>query len=172
MNEDVLYALAGVAVTMAGFSGVVVVLPLRDTPAWSQTEIRMLRLLITDSLVVLFLALLPVPLWLANWSSAAVWGLCSGLLGSWFLVGDFLAIQGELRDRATKDVNTNPINSPTRYGLYLVALVMGVVLWLSVLGLALPLGQALYVLGLIVLLAIAAAEFLFFIGLVLQQGRD
>jgi hypothetical protein len=33
-------------------------------------------------------------------------------------------------------------------------------------------GQAAYVLGLIALLAFAAVEFLFFIGLLSRQGRD
>jgi hypothetical protein len=33
-------------------------------------------------------------------------------------------------------------------------------------------GQALYVVGLMVLLAIAAVEFVFFIGLMLQRGRE
>ena len=169
MNEDVLYALAGVAVTIAGFSGVVVVLPLRDAPSWSPKEIRMLRLLIGDSLIVLFLALLPVPLSLANWSPGAIWSFCSALLGSWFLIGDLIAVRGELSDRAEKQSDTNPLNAPMRYGIYLVALLMGVVLWLSALGALAPAGQALYVLGLMVLLAIAAIEFVFFIGLMLQQ---
>jgi hypothetical protein len=172
MNEAVLYALAGVAVTFAGFSGVVVVFPLRGAPVWSPTEVRMLQLLIADSLVVLFLALLPVPLSLATWPSDAIWGFCSALLGSWFLVGDFLAIRGERRDRAARHSTTNPVSAPIRRGIYLVAFVMGVVLWFSVWGLVVSVGQALYVLGLMVLLAIAAAEFLFFVGLTLQQGRD
>ena len=172
MNEAVLYALAGVAVTFAGFSGVVVVLPLRNTHSWSPKETLMLRLLIGDSLVVLFLALLPVPLSLATWSPDAIWSFCSALLGSWFLAGDFLAVRGEVRDRAVKQVDTNPLSAPIRYGIYLVALVMGVVLWLSVLGILAPAGQALYVVGLMVLLAIAAVEFVFFIGLMLQRGRD
>lgn len=172
MNEDVLYALAAVAVTIAGFSGVVVVLPLRDTSSWSPTEVRMLRLLIGDSLIVLFLALLPVPLSLANWTPDAIWRFCSALLGSWFLIGDFLAVRGELRDRAEGQEGANPLNAPIRYGIYLVALLTGVLLWLSVFGALIPAGQALYVLGLMVLLAIAAVEFVFFIGLTLQQGRD
>jgi hypothetical protein len=172
MNEEVLYALAGAAVTFAGFSGVVVVLPLREAPVWSPTEIRMLQLLIADSLVVLFLALLPVPLGLATWPSDAIWGFCSALLGSWFLVGDFLAIRGERRDRATRQSNTNPVSAPIRYGIYLGTFVMGVLLWFSVLGLVVSVGQALYVLGLMVLLGLAAVEFLFFIGLMLGQGRE
>ena len=172
MNEDILYALAGVAVTIAGFSGVVVVLPLRDTRGWSPNETRMLRLLIVDSLVVLFLALLPVPLSLANWSPDAIWSLCSALLGSWFLVGNLIAVRGELTDRVEKQSDTNPLSAPIRFGIYLVAFLMGVVLWLSTLGVLVPAGQALFVLGLMVLLAIAAIEFVFFIGLMLQQGRD
>ena len=64
------------------------------------------------------------------------------------------------------------MSAPIRYGIYLVAFVMGVVLWFSVWGLVVSVGQALYVVGLMVLLAIAAAEFLFFIGLMLQQGKD
>ena len=172
MNEDVLYALAGVAVTFAGFSGVVVVLPLRNAPVWLPTEIRMLRLLIADSLIVLFLALLPVAMFLANWSQELIWGLCSALLGSWFLIGDFLAVRGELRDRAENLSVSNPFKGPIRFGIYFVALVMGLLLWLSILKVVTPAGQALYVLGLLVLLAIAAAEFLYFINLLLLQGRD
>jgi hypothetical protein len=172
MNEDILYTLAGVAVTIAGFSGVVVVLPLRDSPNWSPTEIRMLRLLIADSFIALFLALLPIPLSLANWSPDAIWCLCSGLLGSWFLIGDLLAARGEFADRAEQQSGANPLNAPIRFGIYLVALLMGIVLWLSALGVLAPAGQALYVLGLMVLLAIAAIEFVFFVSLMLQQGSD
>ncbi len=171
MNESILYALAGAGVTIAGFSGVVVVLPLRDSPAWSPTEIRMLQLLIADSLVVLFLALLPVPLWLANWPGDTIWRFCSALLGSWFLLGNYLAVRGERRDRTIKQANPNPLSAPIRYGIYLVAFGMGVALWFSVVNLFVAGGQALYVLGLLVLLAIATVEFVFFIGLMMQQTR-
>jgi hypothetical protein len=49
---------------------------------------------------------------------------------------------------------------------------MGIALWLSALDLLVARGQAAYVLGLIALLAFAAVEFLFFIGLLSRQGRD
>jgi hypothetical protein len=93
------------------------------------------------------------------------------LLGSWFLIGDILAVRGELRDRAKNPPDPQPLSGPSRFGLYLVALVMGLWLWLSVLQVVASAGQALYVLGLMVLLAIAAAEFLYFINLLLQQGK-
>jgi len=49
---------------------------------------------------------------------------------------------------------------------------MGIALWLSVWNLIVPRGQAVYVLGLIALLAFAAVEFLFFIGLMSREGRE
>ena len=49
---------------------------------------------------------------------------------------------------------------------------MGVALWLSAGDLGVPRGQAMYVFGLIVLLAFAAVEFLFFIGLTARQETD
>ena len=100
-----------------------------------------------------------------------MWAVCSALLGSWLIVGNFLALLGERRDRAAKQWITIPVVTPIIYGMQLVALVMGIVLWLSVWDLVAPRGQAIFVLGLIVLLAFAAVEFLFFIGLMSQQDR-
>ena len=62
--------------------------------------------------------------------------------------------------------------SPILYVMSIGALAMGIALWLSALDLLVPRGQAAYVLGLIALLAFAAVEFLFFIGLLSRQGRD
>ena len=61
MNEAVLYTLAGLGMSFAGFSGLVVVLPTRrGAKTSSPTELRMLGSLILDSFLVLFLALLPI----------------------------------------------------------------------------------------------------------------
>lgn len=49
---------------------------------------------------------------------------------------------------------------------------MSVALWLSAWDVLVPRSQAVYVLGLIALLAFAAVEFLFFIGLMSRQGGD
>jgi hypothetical protein len=62
MNEGVLYTLAQVATTLAGFSGLVVVFRARGTQGWSSMELRILWFLLGDSFLVLFFALLPVPL--------------------------------------------------------------------------------------------------------------
>ena len=109
---------------------------------------------------------------MANWSSDVIWGLCSALLGLWFFIGFFLALRGEFRDRAEQQWITIPVITPILQGIYVVALVMGIVLWLSVWDFLVSRGQAIYVLGLIVLLAFAALEFMYFIGLMSHQEVD
>ncbi|UCC53921.1 MAG: hypothetical protein JSV68_08095 [Anaerolineaceae bacterium] len=172
MNHQSLDTIANVAITLAAFSGVVVAFRVRGARTWSPTELRVLWFLVGDSFLVLFFALLPLPMDLANWSTDVIWGLCSALLGSWFFVGFFLALRGERRDRAAQQWITIPVITPVFNGIYLIALVMGIVLWLSVFDLLVSRGQAIYVLGLIVLLAFAAVEFMYFIGLMSKQDRD
>jgi hypothetical protein len=172
MNEAVLNTLAEVAITLAGFSGVTVVFRLHGAHSWSPTELRVLWFLIGDSFLVLFFSLLPFPLALANWSSEALWGLCNALLGSWFLIGDVLALRGERRDRIAQQLITVPVITRVLYVMSIGALAVGTTLWLSALDLLVARGQAVYVLGLIALLAFAALEFLFFIGLVSRRSSD
>ena len=171
MNAQVLDTLANVAITLAAFSGLVVVFRVRGAHTWSPPELRVLWFLIGDCFLVVFLALLPPPLALFNWSPDTLWAVCSALLGSWLIIGNLLALWGERRDRAANQWITIPVVTPIIYGMQLVALVMGIVLWLSVWDLVAPRGQAIFVLGLIVLLAFATVEFLFFIGLMSQQDR-
>jgi hypothetical protein len=171
VNESVLYTIAEVAVTLAGFSGVAVVFRLQGAHTWTPTELRVLWLLIADSLLALLLSLLPVPLALASWSDDVLWGFCSALLGSWFIIGALLAVRAEIRERSAGRSVTVPVITPVFNVIFLVSLVLGVALWLSVFGLVQG-GQALYVLGLIALLASAGVEFCFFIGLMAQQARQ
>jgi F0F1-type ATP synthase assembly protein I len=172
MNESVLYTLAEVAVSLAGFSGLVVVFRLRGTEAWTPTELRIFWLLLGDSFLVLIFALLPFPFALANWSPDAIWGLCNALLGSCLIMVDLWVLQGERRDRAAKQLVTVPVITPLLYILSGVAFVVGLALWLSVWDFVVQRGQAVYVLGLILMIAFAAMEFLFFIGLTLRQRDD
>jgi hypothetical protein len=64
--------------------------------------------------------------------------------------------------------------TPIFYVVVVVAFAMGLALWLSAWDVLVPRGQAIYVLGLIALLAFAALEFQFFIGLVsrITGGTD
>ena len=77
-NEYVLYTLAQVATTLAGFSGLVVVFRVRGAQAWSRAELRTFWFLLGDSFLVLFFSLIPLPLALVNCSQDALWGLCNG----------------------------------------------------------------------------------------------
>ena len=171
MNEQSLDTLANVAITLAAFSGVVVAFRLRGARAWSPTELRVLWFLIGDSLLVVLFALRPLPMALANWPQDLIWSVCSASLGSWFIIGNGLALWGEVRDRSKQRWITIPIITPILYCVETLAVVMGVILWLTVWDFV-PRGQAIYIVGLIVLLAFAAVEFLFFIGLMSQQDRS
>ena len=172
MNQAVLLLLAEVSVALAGFSGIVVVFRLQGAQTWSPTELRFLWFLIGDSLLVLFFSLMPIPMDLANWSDDTVWTICSSLLGSWFIIGALLALRGERTDRAAQQRITVPLMTPMLFGISAVAFVMGVAVWLSAWDFGVPRGQAMYVLGLIVLLAFAAWEFLFFISLMSRQDKN
>jgi hypothetical protein len=171
MNEGIHYILAEVAIALAGFSGVAAAFRVREAYTWSATERRILWLLIGDSLLVLFFSLIPVALALSDLSQTMIWSICNATLGSWFIIGDILAIRGELRDRKVHQLVTVPLITPILYTITVVAFIIGITLWLSALDFIVPRGQAMYVIGLIILLAFAAVEFLFFIGLASQQGR-
>jgi hypothetical protein len=154
MNEYVLYTLAQVAITFAGFSGVVVAFRSRGAEAWSPTELRVLWFFFTDSFLVLFLALLPVALALATWPADAIWGLCNALLGSWFIIGNLLALRGEIQDRAKGQAASVPVITPILYAVCIIALGAGIALWLSAFDFIVRRGQAVFVLGLMTLLVL------------------
>jgi hypothetical protein len=172
VNEYILYTLAQVATTLAGFSGLVVVFRVRGTEAWSRAELRTFWFLLGDSFLVLFFSLLPLPLALANWSQDALWGLCNTLLGGWFVVGDVLAFLGERKDRMLRQVTIVPVITPVLFTMFAIAPLMAIALFLSAFDWIVRRGQAIFVLGLIILLMFAAVQFLFFIGLMSHTAGE
>jgi len=73
---------------------------------------------------------------------------------------------------ALKGKGDVPVITPVLFGMSAaIAPLMGVALWLSVFNCIVRRGQAIFVLGLLMLLMYAAIEFLFFIGLMSQQAR-
>lgn len=163
MNEGILYAIATVAATLAGFSGVVTVFRQQAVRDWSVTELRYLWFLIGDSFLVILFALLPVPLMLTGLAAQQVWALASGLFGTWFFVATFIALRGEVKDQRDGRHQYIPFVSPLLNIMSVMAVAMGIGLWLSATG-VMPSGQALYVFGLLLLLAIGGLEFMFFVG--------
>ena len=86
--------------------------------------------------------------------------------------GDVLAFLGERKDRMLCQVTIVPVITPILIGMSAaIAPLMAVALWLSVFDCIMRRGQAIVVLGLLMLLMYAAIEFLFFIGLMSQQER-
>lgn len=164
MNEAILYNLANIAGTLAGFSGAVVVFRRQGIKDWSTTELRYLWFLIGDSFLVILFALLPIPMLLAGWSESLIWAIGGALLGSWLLIATAIALWGEFKDGRLGRFRSVSFVTPLLNGLSLVAVVIGSALWLSTLGILVPRGQALYVVGLMLLLVFSALEFMFFVG--------
>jgi hypothetical protein len=81
-GDDVLLTIVEVAVAFAGFSSVVAVFGQRATGRWSEEDLVRLMFLISSSLVVMFLALLPFFLKLLRCGDAAVWGISSTFLAA------------------------------------------------------------------------------------------
>jgi hypothetical protein len=63
------------------------------------------------------------------------------------------------------------VSKTDTFGMSLIASLMAVALWLSAFDYIVRRSQAIFVLGLIMLLMYAALEILFFIGLMSQQSR-
>jgi hypothetical protein len=81
-GDDVLLTIAQLAVAFAGFSGVVAVFGQRAVERWSDEDFVRLVFLISSSLVVLFLALLPFFLRLLHCRDAVAWGISSAFLAA------------------------------------------------------------------------------------------
>jgi hypothetical protein len=168
MNEAILYTIAELGIALAGFSGVVIAL-LPGARNWTATELRLLLLLLGDSFLVVLYAILPVTLALTPVSLDWIWGVSNAALGSWFIVGNGLALRGEWRDRKESRTHVIPVITPVLYSIFVIASVMGIALWLAAIDVVVPRGQAAYVFGLITLLIFGALEFMYFIGRMTQQ---
>ena len=79
-SDEILQTIGGVAVTLAGFSGVVAVLGHRGRGDWSSEEVLQLRTLVEPGLVALFGSLLPGVFQLVLPSEDWVWRLSNGAL--------------------------------------------------------------------------------------------
>jgi hypothetical protein len=80
-SQNLLQSISEVAVTLAGFSGVVAVLGHRDRGSWSAAELLQLRTLVEPSLIALFGSLFPGTLQLADVPDAWCWRIANAVLG-------------------------------------------------------------------------------------------
>jgi hypothetical protein len=116
MNEEILYTIAELGIALAGFSGVVIAL-LPGARNWTTTELRLFLLLLGDSFLVVLYSLLPVSLALTSLSLDSIWGISNAALGSWFVIGNILALWGEWRDRKENTTLVIPVITPVLYSV-------------------------------------------------------
>ena len=164
MNESILYTIAEVGVTLAGFSGLAVAFRRHDLSSLSPPEFVALFYLLTNCLLVVLFSLLPIPLLLWGLSESTIWIVCSPLMAAWFFGGDVVAIHFVRHHPDEFQWDRAPVwFGNIQWSILAVAAAMGIVLVLSAADLLIPRGQAPYVLGLLLLLVFSGIEFAYFI---------
>jgi hypothetical protein len=164
MNESVLYTIAEVGVTLAGFSGLVVVFQRQDLSSLRFGEFISFFFLIANSLLVVLLSLLPIPLLIWGLSEGTIWAVCALLMAAWFLGGDVLVLRWLRRHPEEFARRGYPFwFLLIDWSIVPVAALMGIVLLLSAADLLIPRGQAPYVFGLILMLLFAGIQFADFV---------
>ena len=153
-GPDALTTIAEVALGLAGFSGVVVVLG-RQPGAFTRVEVGRLIVLLMSSLGAMFFALLPFALSPLGLSDSAVWRI-SGALLAIFATAHIGISYSELQ-RVRKEAPE--IYSPSVRTIHFSLLLAIVVLQVVNVGKGGQLGLSLYIFGLMGLLGVAAFQF-------------
>ena len=83
-SEVLLIAIATLGVTLAGFAGVVAVF--REDDTWTDVHSFRLRVLVRNSLAVMFMSLLPLVFFAGFGDERAAIGAASVAFGGWFSV--------------------------------------------------------------------------------------
>ncbi|MCA8948403.1 MAG: hypothetical protein KDE27_02805 [Planctomycetes bacterium] len=146
--EPILLHLSMVAVTLAGFSGVVVALGRRSEGLWQRGELRRLAELLGLSLSAALFAVLPGLLGLSGMDAASSWRMSAATtLVFWLLQSGSAMLDPERR------------RSPLAWVDVLIALLFGVALALVAIGVITRGHVFVYTLAIFAMLATAAARF-------------
>ena len=151
---DALSTIAEIALGLAGFSGVVVVLG-RQPGAFSRVEAGRLVLLLVSSIGAMFLALLPLSLAPLELSDSLLWRVSAGTFTG-FCVG--YGLIGRSRVRIVRADAPEVYSSAVSVFNY-ATVGTAVILQLVVLARPTDLGPGFYVLGLLSLLLTATVQF-------------
>ena len=100
LSEDVLIGIAGVAIALIGFSGVVTTLGRRGSGEWSPSETLQLRTLIDPSIVTLYAVFFPIGLVLITEDTEIIWRVSNFAV----FVGHALGFSAFLRRGSTDTV--------------------------------------------------------------------
>jgi len=154
-GSDVLLAISEVSIAFAGFTSIVGVLGHRSGEAWSAEDSLRLWLMIEASLVTLLFSLFPFVLHHLSFSDSIVWGSSSGAMAVFLVV--HTAIVGPKLRVLQREGRWSTRRYETLIGGCIFATV--VVQSLNVLGLGFDRSLGAYLLGLILLLALASMHF-------------
>ena len=154
--SETLRSLSEIAITLAGFTGIVAVLGHRAEGRWQPLEWLQLRMLLETSFGVFFLALTPLLLEELEPLQAVGWRLSNGLQAPVHVAGVFVVY---LRVR-NLEASQWPAEERWLTAVLLpVSLVVIGAQASAALGALAPYGVFLYLLGLVYLLALAALHF-------------
>jgi hypothetical protein len=173
MDTDFFYALAEVAVALAGFSGIAVVLRQESPGSLPPFASRSLGLLIADCLIVVLFSFFPVVLHKAGWTPADIWTASNAAVGLIHLIVFGLLARGVLRGFTQIGQRWAPLSRGWKSGAVLITLVylselaIGICQLLAAMGQVFSSGEAIYAVGLLAFLFYAAVNFA-----LLVAGRD
>jgi len=166
LPADTLPTVAEIAITLAGFIGLIVVFKPVSAAAWSDEErARVVFVLILCSLILLC-ALLPFALGGLQLSEAAIWGVPLVIFGAGNL---FLNVSMLVRIRAKRVVIQFPWIS---WPILSIWILLTLSLLLSGLGLVLPFSSGLLLLGMIWSLLIGAITLIALMAQNMSRGSD
>lgn len=160
-----LLGLAGLSLSFAGFSSVVVTLRGALRGEISERHLRLVRLYIEGGFLVTALALLPALLDLLHLSESSNWRLSSAAAATVFSVLSLL----QFRRRRAIEAGRFP---PWVVIIYALSLATIVGLWLNVLGIPFPPSVGLYAVALTWALSVFGFIFVRTIDIFLHRARD
>jgi len=157
--ESALGSVIEVAISLAGFSGIVAAVGRRGAGHWSKGDQLLLRILLTSSGAVLLFAFLPFTM-IDAIDPSTVWRILSGLLATWLLgIGVYRSRQGSAAGIRGRFGLRNPYYLiPTIAVVFMLSLNA---LWLG--------SSSLYIVG---LLWITAIPFWTFVSLLLNSWKQ
>ena len=154
--EGVLAVVAGVAATFTGFTGVIFAVGRSSRDGWSAAERTALLNLLVPSIVVLFLALLPLVAATGIHSQSLVWRASNGLLAVIHLALVTTALRAALRSTLMEPV-------PLRFVLIPGGYLSGIISAVVALGYLANYAVMAFVAGLVWSLLVAAVQFVMLI---------
>lgn len=150
---DVLLTLAEVSVAFAGFAGVVSVFGRNDPSSWSFADRSRFYSLVSTSLAVVFLSVIPFGLAALHISAATVWRIASGLLVV-YLAASLIVWRQQFRSASKQE--RSAVSLPVLWGVVLCDVV---ILGLQVYNMTLGASIGPYLICLILLVGQAAFYF-------------